>query len=118
MISASPCGMTRKSLSPRSIMSLLVAHFKQPTPAQEAEHRRLVSKCPKAIRRVMECFDPWTLYRLKSTGHRCILYSAQEDDGGNVTLTMEISGEFNLIEFNRCVFGIEPEELEECAVTG
>ena len=36
------------------------------------------------------------------------------DIDGSVTLTVNITGEFNLISFDQQVFGIDPDDLEEC----
>ena len=47
---------------------------------------------------------------LKDTRHRCTIYSYNEDG----TVTISITGQFNLINFGRRVFGISPDELKEC----
>lgn len=57
---------------------------------------------------------PELLYKLKSTGHRVIIYSYAEDG----TVSVVVSGAFNLVAMNRIVFGIKPEDLEECDLPG
>jgi len=65
---------------------------------------------PENVQRMIELFPPNKLYRLKTTGNRVTIYSYSEDD----TLTVEVSGEYNAVMFERRVFGIKPEDLEEC----
>jgi histone acetyltransferase (RNA polymerase elongator complex component) len=52
-----------------------MARFKQPTPEQEAGWKQWVAAQPEAVRKVAERFDPWTLYRLKTTNHRVSIVS-------------------------------------------
>jgi hypothetical protein len=65
---------------------------------------------PQVIRDAVAKYNPWTLYRLKSTGQRGTLYSFSEDG----TCTMEITGKYNLLTFDRMVFGIKLDDIEEC----
>jgi hypothetical protein len=51
---------------------------------------------------------------MKSTGHRVTLYSSGEAEDGKVTLTVVVSAEFNMLAFERRVFGIDPDDLEAC----
>lgn len=53
---------------------------------------------------------PDVLYRLKNSGHRVTLFSLA-DDG---TVTVDVTGQFNRVLFGRRVFGINPDDLEEC----
>ena len=84
--------------------------FCQPTKTQERGYRQWVRKLPAKARAHAERFDIWTLYRLKSTGDRVTLHSFN-DDG---TITVIVSGKFNLVMFERQVFGITPDDLKEC----
>jgi hypothetical protein len=84
--------------------------FCEPTKKQQDGYRKWVRALPKRPREIAERFDVWTLYRLKDTGDRVTIASFC-DDG---TLTVVVSGKFNLIDFERRVFGIPPEDLEEC----
>ena len=73
---------------------------------------------PDNVRKVAERFDPWTLYHMKSTGQHVTLYSFSEADNGTVTLTVNVTREFNpevLVE--RQVFGIDPDDLEPVQAT-
>lgn len=65
---------------------------------------------PAEVRALIEKYQPNRLYLLKTSGHRVTIHSYSE--GG--TLTVNVTGEYNLITFPRCVFGIKPEDLEEC----
>ena len=84
--------------------------FCEPTQAQEDGYRQWVRKLPKKPRAIAKRFDIWTLYRLKETGHRVMLHSFA-DDG---TVTVIVSAKFNLVLHEREVFGIPPDQLEEC----
>jgi hypothetical protein len=85
-----------------------------PTPEEEREYRDWIASKSEKVKAVAERFDPWSLYRMKSTGHRVILYSFDEQKGGEVTLTVTVSGDFNTVFFERNVFGINPDDLEPC----
>ena len=65
---------------------------------------------PTVIQEMMDRFPYDELYRLKSSGHRVTLYSYSE----NGTLTVNVTGDFNFVTFDRRVFGIEPDDLEPC----
>ncbi len=69
-----------------------------------------VSTRPLIIQELCNKFPPNKLYRLKKSGHRVTLYSYSEDG----TMTVIVSGEYNAVMFDRQVFGIKPEDLEEC----
>jgi len=87
-----------------------MARFVEP----EAKHlelwRKWVASRPPVVRAIAEKLDPWTLYRIKESGHRCTFRSINE----NGTLTMDVTGQFNAVIFDREVFGIRPEDIEEC----
>lgn len=96
--------------------------FAQPTPEQEDLWRRWTADRPPVIREVIErCkLDPWTLYRLKTTGQRVFVVGLSEpelttnQEVKKVTCRVGVSGEFNLVTFERQVFGVDPDDLEEC----
>lgn len=90
-----------------------MARIVEPTSEQEAGYRDWVASRPPHVRTVAERFDPWSLYRLKS-GHRVTVLSFGEAKDGCVTLTVNVSGEFNLLAFERQVFGVPPDDLEPC----
>lgn len=69
-----------------------------------------LSTRPQIIKDLVAKISPGRLYRLKSSGHRVFPYSYSEDG----TITVVVSGEFNKLTFERCVFGVTPEDLEEC----
>lgn len=79
-------------------------------PEAEAEWRAWVEERPPGVREIARRFDPWSLYRMKSTGQRVTVVSFYE----NGTLKVEITGQFNMIAFDRQVFGIDPDDLEPC----
>lgn len=65
---------------------------------------------PPTIQEMHRKHPAGRLYRMASTGHRVTIYSYSE--GG--TVTVDITGEYNLLDFERRVFGINPSELTEC----
>jgi hypothetical protein len=95
-----------------------MARFKQPASEQEVAWKRWVAAQPEAVRKVAERFDPWTLYRLKTTNHRVSVVSFNAGTESEVTLTVAVTGDFNLVDFERQAVGIKPADLEECALPG
>jgi len=87
-----------------------MARYYNPTTDEEHAWREWVADLPVDVRVIAERFDPWTLYQLKTTGQRVVLYSFSEDG----TVTVNVLAEFNLIMLERQVFGINPDDLEEC----
>lgn len=83
--------------------------FKQ-TKEQKRLWKEWVASRPAVIKELCLKFPPDRLYLLKSSNHRVILYSYAE----NNTLTVDVLGKYNLVFFERRVFGIPPEDLEEC----
>jgi hypothetical protein len=94
-----------------------MSNWFEPTDEQRRAHVAWVSQRPARVRDLIQKygFEPWKLYRLKSSNQRVTIYSYQEPkDGSPVTLKVNVSGEFNLVAFERTVFGIPPDDLEEC----
>lgn len=91
-----------------------MARHIEPTAGQIREWKKWVAKRPPHVRAVAEKFDPWTLYRMRSTGHRVTLVSFGEAPDKTVTLTVAVLGRFNATAFERQVFGIDPADLTEC----
>ncbi len=98
---------------------------KQPTPEEEQGWKDwLAEPGREPIREVASRFDPWTLYKLKTTGQRVFILSFSEPDMTinqtiqKITCRVGISGQFNLVTFERAVFGINPDDLEECDLPG
>ena len=87
-----------------------MARWTEPTEKQEASWRKWVAKRPKKIRAIAERLPPWELFRMKSTGQRVVLYSIFEDG----TISVLITGKFNLALHDAKVFGIDPDDLEPC----
>lgn len=87
-----------------------MARLVEPTVEEEREWREWVASRPESVRVVAERLDPWSLYRMKSTGQRVTVHSFSEDG----TVTVDITGEFNLQLFDSQVFGIDPDDLEPC----
>lgn len=73
-----------------------------------------VSTRPAVIQALCRRLPPDRLYLLKSSGHRVTLHS-YSDDG---TVTVDVAGEYNQVMFERRVFGISPDNLEECDLPG
>jgi hypothetical protein len=98
-----------------------MANIMDPTPEQQQGWDTWVRERPRAVRETLQQYDlkPWKLYRLKSSGHRVTLYSVDEPEGGAPpTLMVDVMGRFNLLAFDRRVFGVAPSDLEECDLPG
>lgn len=88
--------------------------YVEPTEEQLALWKEWLAERPEEVRKVAERFDPWTLYRMKSTGQRVTLLAVGEDG----TVRVNVTGEFNLLSHERAVFGIDPDDLVECDLPG
>lgn len=91
-----------------------VSRYREPTAEDLTSWKEWVASRPPNVRVWAEKFEPWTLYRMKSTGHRVTLHSFNEAKDGTVTLRVNVTGQFNLVSMERRVFGIDPNDLEEC----
>ena len=76
----------------------------------EIEWRKWVAQRPTVVRNLCKRFPPNRLYRLRNTGQR-VTISAYREDG---TLRVEVSGQYNLTPFNTEVFGVTPDDMQEC----
>jgi hypothetical protein len=76
----------------------------------EAAWQEWVDSRPAVVKGIAERLRPDKLYRMKSTRQRVTMHSINE----NGTVTVDVTGRFNLIDFDRQVFGIDPDDLEEC----
>lgn len=76
----------------------------------EKEWAQFLAKVPAGVRALAERLPPDRLYLMKSTGQRVTIASYNEDG----TLRVNVTGEFNLVMFSRTVFGISPDDLQEC----
>ena len=92
-----------------------MARFMEPSDGAKRIYEAWVIARPPLVRAVAERFDPWSLYRLKSSGHRVTIYCFDEDaEDGHVTLQVDVSAAFNCVLFERRVFGVPPEDIEPC----
>jgi hypothetical protein len=84
------------------------------TEQQRAEWSAWVASRPPSVRRVAERFWPNRLYRMRDSRCRVTIYAFDEHEDGSVTLKVDVTGEYNLVAFERRVFGVSPDNLEEC----
>ena len=89
-----------------------MARFYEPTPQQVKGWKKWAAKRPPVIKALAERFDPWTLYRM---GEDRVFVRGFSDDG---TLTVAVTRHFNLVLFDRDVFGVPPDKLTECDLPG
>lgn len=89
-----------------------MSRISEPTAEQETSWKEWVAERPDTVRAVAERFDPWSLYRMKSTGQRVTLHSIFEDG----TVSVNISADYNFVLHERNVFGIDPNDLEPCEI--
>jgi len=74
------------------------------------EWRKWVNTRPSVIQELAKRIPPDRLYLLKTSNHRVEIYGYVEDG----TLIVSVLGKWNKVMFERNVFGIKPEDLEEC----
>ena len=71
-----------------------------------------VSTRPPVVQDLCRRYPPDRLYLLKPTGHRVTILAYNE----NGTVRIYVSAQWNLLVFEREVFGIDPSDLEECDI--
>jgi hypothetical protein len=86
----------------------------EPTDEQRRLWQEWLNDRPPHVKAVAEKFDPWTLYKMTSTGQRVFVVAFDEQDDDKVTVTVGVSGQFNFVTHERNVFGIDPNDLTEC----
>lgn len=96
-----------------------MARHYEPTPEDVEGYQQWLAERPPEVRAVAERFNPWTLYCYKLTGQRVFFLGCDEVrrvGGGPIEVTVRIgvTGQFNLVAFDRNVFGVKPDDLEEC----
>lgn len=69
---------------------------------------------PPEVRALAIRRPPWKLYRMKDTGRRVFVLQYDEYADGSVNLRVAVTGDYNVLAFERAVFGIEPDDLVEC----
>lgn len=83
------------------------------TPDDEMRHQQWVDTRPPVVQAILARLHPNKLYRHKKTGQRVTVFSVSEDG----TITMRVIGLFNALPFgDRDVFGVDPDQLEECVL--
>ena len=77
----------------------------------EAAFQEWLADRPEVVQNMAKVFRPDRLYRLKTSDH-CVTIHAYCEDG---TLEVAVTNEYNpYVLFERMVFGVKPENLEEC----
>jgi hypothetical protein len=87
-----------------------MARWMEPTKKQLKEFNAWLAERPPKIRKMVEQYPPWELYRLKDTGHRCRIIGYSPDG----TVSVNIPAIYNLITFERNVFGVTLDALKPC----
>jgi len=94
-----------------------VGNWFNPTEAHMLEWGAWVAERPKIVQRVARKFQPWKLYRLTTTNHNVTLAVFDKEDDNSITMRVNVLAEFNNnLLHERCVFGIDPDNLVECDV--
>lgn len=91
-----------------------MAILKEMTAAELVDWNLWVDDLPAEMREGVRAKPPWLLYRHAATGQRVTICSYAEDG----TVTMAVGGEYNLVSFERNVFGVPITALEECDLPG
>ncbi len=80
------------------------------TDEQHQAWAKWLDERPPKVRALAKQFPPYKLFRLKDT-HQRVYPSSYNEDG---TLCVVVDARFNFVMFERNVFGIKPEDLQEC----
>jgi hypothetical protein len=91
-----------------------MANIIEPDEEYMREYEKMFEILPTNQQEVIKKFPPWKLYRLKSTNQRVEILTIGTDKDNTVKFRVDISGKYNMILFDRQVFGIDPDDLEEC----
>jgi hypothetical protein len=91
-----------------------MARVTEPSDEDIREWLKWVEERPEPVKSIAKRFDPWSLYRFRDGGQRATLVSISE----NGTVTVRVTGEFNIVMFDRDVFGVNPDDLEPCDLPG
>ncbi len=88
----------------------------EPTPEERASWEAWLAQAPARVRAVAERIKPWRPYRLSRTGQIVVIHCVDEpeDERLPITLKVDVTRALNeSVTFDRRVFGILPEDLEE-----
>lgn len=86
----------------------------QPTLEDETKYKAWLSNIPSRFRKIAEQFDPWSVYRMKSTRHLVMLYGFDETEYGIMLIVLFLKDFNPFVPFNRNVFEVNPNDLEPC----
>lgn len=79
-------------------------------PERQAEYDAWVAERPEVIKAMIRTNPATKLYRIKATGQRVKILAYSEDG----TVRVNVPADYNLVAFEREVFGVPLSELEEC----
>ena len=82
------------------------------------EIQKWIDQLPEKCREKALQYPPNKLYRLKN-GNRVVMYGYDENtDGTCTTCQVIVSGQYNFVLFERRVFSVSFDDLEECDLPG
>lgn len=93
-----------------------MARYREPSEVEERMWRAWCASRPPDIEEVALRFEPWAVYRRKSTGHVVVVTCITEYHEGSPTVMVRIAGEFNKTAGEHTVQGVQPDDLEPCEV--
>jgi hypothetical protein len=99
---------------PHMVYGVVTAKIYERTDEQKREWGEWVATRPPVVQDLCNRFSPDRLYIKKSTGQRVTLHSFSEEG----TLTVDVLGSYNQVIFEMRVFGVHPDDLEECELPG
>lgn len=88
----------------------------EPTPEERASWEEWLASAPERVRAVAAKFKPWRPYRLMPHGTIVVIHCVDEpeDEREPITIQVDVTSELNeSVTFDRRVFGVLPEDLEE-----
>ena len=95
-----------------------MARMFEHTSEQVAGYQEWLKSRPQEVQDLMVKFDPWSLYRMKSTDKRVSIVSCDEITGEGLKMRVKVEAEYNLVVMERDVMGVDPSDLEPCDLPG
>jgi hypothetical protein len=87
-----------------------MARYKKPTPEQEQAWINWLADQPPYVGAVGKRLDPWSLFWLRD--QRVTICGFNSDPKTEkVTVQVNVTGQFNLVMFDKTVFGVDPNDL-------
>ena len=93
-----------------------MARYREPSETEEQMWKGWVASRPPDVEAIASRFEPFSVYRMKSTGQVVVPIGFTEPHEGPVTLLVQLAGEFNPQPGERPIENVDPDDLEPCEI--